>query len=129
MRAEDLSAHLIKALLERNAALDPADIEDIIWGCVQQTLEQGFNIARMASVLAGVPYTVSGQQPESKQLPLPSHHQPHYHHHPATVAAQQAAAIAATTQLQAQLGSHYYRHLAASAAQQLQPPLSTNSSL
>lgn len=61
VRAEDLSAHLIKALLERNAALDPADIEDIIWGCVQQTLEQGFNIARMASVLAGVPYTVSAQ--------------------------------------------------------------------
>ncbi len=61
VRAEDLSEHLIKALLERNAALDPADIEDIIWGCVQQTLEQGFNIARMASVLAGVPYTVSAQ--------------------------------------------------------------------
>ncbi len=61
VRAEDLSAHLIKALLERNAALDAADIEDIIWGCVQQTLEQGFNIARMASVLAGVPYSVSAQ--------------------------------------------------------------------
>lgn len=61
VRAEDLSAHLIKALLERNAALKPKEIEDIIWGCVQQTLEQGFNISRMASILAGVPYTVAAQ--------------------------------------------------------------------
>jgi acetyl-CoA acyltransferase len=61
VRAEDLSALLIKALLERNEALNAADLEDIIWGCVQQTLEQGFNIARMASVLAGVPYSVSAQ--------------------------------------------------------------------
>ena len=60
-RAEDLSADLIKALLKRNAALNPAEIEDIIWGCVQQTLEQGFNIARMASILAEVPHTVSSQ--------------------------------------------------------------------
>ena len=61
VRAEDLSAHLIKALLERNSALKPKEIEDIIWGCVQQTLEQGFNISRMASILAGVPYTVAAQ--------------------------------------------------------------------
>jgi len=61
VRAENLSAHLIKALLQRNESLNPKDIEDIIWGCVQQTLEQGFNIARMASVLAGVPYTVAAQ--------------------------------------------------------------------
>jgi acetyl-CoA acyltransferase len=61
VRAENLSAHLIKALLKRNESLNPKDIEDIIWGCVQQTLEQGFNIGRMASVLAGVPYTVAAQ--------------------------------------------------------------------
>jgi acetyl-CoA acyltransferase len=61
VRAENLSAHLIKALLQRNESLNPKDIEDIIWGCVQQTLEQGFNIGRMASVLAGVPYTVAAQ--------------------------------------------------------------------
>lgn len=61
VRAEDLSAVLIKALLERNSAIDPNDIEDIIWGCVQQTLEQGFNIARMSSILAGVPHSVSAQ--------------------------------------------------------------------
>lgn len=61
IRAEDLSASMIKALLERNPSIKPAEIDDIIWGCVQQTLEQGFNIARMASVLAGVPHTVSAQ--------------------------------------------------------------------
>ncbi len=61
VRAENLSAEVIKALLARNAALNPKDIEDVIWGCVQQTLEQGFNVARMASLLAGLPHEVSGQ--------------------------------------------------------------------
>ena len=61
VRAEDLSALLIKSLIERNDALDPNDIEDIIWGCVQQTLEQGFNVGRMAAILAGVPHSVSAQ--------------------------------------------------------------------
>lgn len=61
VRAENLSAHLIKALLERNEALDPKQIEDVTWGCVQQTLEQGFNVGRMAGVLAGLPYTVPAQ--------------------------------------------------------------------
>ena len=56
IRAENLSAHLIKSLMERNQALDVAEVEDVIWGCVQQTKEQGFNIARMASVIAGVLY-------------------------------------------------------------------------
>ncbi len=46
VRAEELSAELVKALLQRNAAVDPEAIEDVIWGCVQQTLEQGFNVAR-----------------------------------------------------------------------------------
>ena len=60
-RAENLSAHLIKALMKRNEAVSPKEIEDVIWGCVQQTLEQGFNIGRMASVLAELPYTVPAQ--------------------------------------------------------------------
>ena len=46
VRAETLSAHLMEEILKRNPALDPADIEDVIWGCVKQTKEQGFNIAR-----------------------------------------------------------------------------------
>lgn len=58
VRAEDLSAHLMKSLLTRNPAVESSAIEDIYWGCVQQTLEQGFNIARNAALLAGVPHSV-----------------------------------------------------------------------
>ncbi|MCU4676587.1 acetyl-CoA C-acyltransferase FadA [Catenovulum sp. 2E275] len=59
VRAENLSAHLIKTLLERNPDVPPNEIEDVIWGCVMQTLEQGFNIARNASLLAGLPKSVA----------------------------------------------------------------------
>jgi acetyl-CoA acyltransferase len=55
VRAETLSAHLMSKLVERNPNLDPNDIEDIIWGCVQQTKEQGFNIARNAQLLTNIP--------------------------------------------------------------------------
>lgn len=58
VRAEDLSAHLMRSLLSRNAALQESAIDDIYWGCVQQTLEQGFNIARNAALLAEIPHTV-----------------------------------------------------------------------
>ena len=61
VRAEELSAHLIEGLLERNGQLDPADVEDVVWGCVQQTLEQGFNIAKNASLMTSLPRTVAGQ--------------------------------------------------------------------
>jgi len=61
VRAENLSAHLIEALLDRNPAVDPAALDDIIWGCVQQTLEQGGNIARNSAMLTRVPATVSAQ--------------------------------------------------------------------
>ncbi len=59
VRAESLSAHLMNALLERNPNLDPSEIEDIIWGCVQQTKEQGFNIARNAQLLTDIPRSTS----------------------------------------------------------------------
>ncbi|MEP0355198.1 acetyl-CoA C-acyltransferase FadA [Paraglaciecola sp.] len=55
VRAETLSAHLMSKLVERNPNLDPSEIEDIIWGCVQQTKEQGFNIARNAQLLTDIP--------------------------------------------------------------------------
>ncbi|WP_428771871.1 acetyl-CoA C-acyltransferase FadA [Vibrio sp.] len=58
VRAEELSAHLMKGILARNPQVDPGDIEDIYWGCVQQTLEQGFNIARNAALLAGLPIEI-----------------------------------------------------------------------
>lgn len=58
VRAEDLSAHLMRAVLSRNPALDAKAIDDIYWGCVQQTLEQGFNVARNAALLAEIPHSV-----------------------------------------------------------------------
>lgn len=61
VRAENLSAALVNELLKRYPAVQPAEIEDVIWGCVQQTLEQGFNIARQIALLAGLPHSVSGQ--------------------------------------------------------------------
>jgi acetyl-CoA acyltransferase len=61
VRAENLSAALIQALLRRNPAVEPGKIDDVIWGCVSQTLEQGKNIARNAALVAGLPHTVPAQ--------------------------------------------------------------------
>src|ERR1700755_1281775 len=61
VRAEDLSAYLIEALLDRNAALDPAEIDDVIWGCVNQTKEQGWNVARMITLMTRIPHSVPAQ--------------------------------------------------------------------
>ncbi|OQP34853.1 acetyl-CoA C-acyltransferase FadA [Pantoea latae] len=58
VRAEDLSAHLMRELLSRHPALEAASLDDVVWGCVQQTLEQGFNIARNAALLAEIPHRV-----------------------------------------------------------------------
>lgn len=61
VRAEDLSAELMRSILKRNPNLNPAEIEDIIWGCVQQTLEQCYNIGRNAQLLTEIPKTVPAQ--------------------------------------------------------------------
>lgn len=61
IRAEELSAHLMREILKRNPKLNPGEIEDIIWGCVQQTLEQCYNIGRNAQLLTEIPKTVSAQ--------------------------------------------------------------------
>ena len=61
VRAENLSAELINKLLARNPEVNPADIEDVMWGCVNQTLEQGWNVARMLMLLTDIPHTVAGQ--------------------------------------------------------------------
>lgn len=61
VRAETLSAKLITGVLERNPKIDPAEVEDVIWGCVNQTLEQGWNIARMASLMTPIPHTAAAQ--------------------------------------------------------------------
>jgi acetyl-CoA acyltransferase len=54
VRADDLSAHVIAALVERSG-IEPALIEDVVWGCVQQQGEQGSNVGRTAALLAGLP--------------------------------------------------------------------------
>jgi acetyl-CoA acyltransferase len=54
VRADDLSADLLAALLQRTGVPATA-IEDIHWGCVKQQAEQGFNIGRMAALIAGLP--------------------------------------------------------------------------
>lgn len=60
-RAEDLSADLINGLFARNEKLNPAEVEDVIWGCVNQTKEQGWNIARMMSLMTVIPHEAAGQ--------------------------------------------------------------------
>jgi acetyl-CoA acyltransferase len=61
IRAEELSAHLMREILKRHPLLNSGEIEDIIWGCVQQTLEQCYNIGRNAALLTDIPKTVSAQ--------------------------------------------------------------------
>ena len=61
VRADDLSVGVIKGLLARNEALDPAEIDDMIWGCVLQRGEQGMNLARMIVLNAELPHTVPAQ--------------------------------------------------------------------
>ncbi len=58
-RPDDLAAIAIKAAVER-AGIDPATIEDVVLGCAQPELEQGLNVARIASLRAGLPMTVPG---------------------------------------------------------------------
>jgi len=60
VRADDLAALPLKALLERNRGLDPARIDDVIYGCANQAGEDNRNVARMALLLAGLPETVPG---------------------------------------------------------------------
>src|SRR5438105_2610572 len=57
VRADDLSADVLKALLEKTG-VSPVEVEDIHWGCAKQQGEQGFNVGRMAALIAGMPVTV-----------------------------------------------------------------------
>jgi acetyl-CoA acyltransferase len=59
VRSEDLSAHIIKALVDRTG-IDRHVIEDVRWGCVQQQGEQGFDIARIAALAADLPIETGG---------------------------------------------------------------------
>jgi acetyl-CoA C-acetyltransferase len=54
-RPDDLSALIIKSVLDKVPALDPKAVEDVIWGCGQPGGEAGYNVARVAAILAGLP--------------------------------------------------------------------------
>jgi 3-oxoadipyl-CoA thiolase len=60
VRADDLGALPLKALLERNPGLDPAAIEEVFYGCANQAGEDNRNVARMSLLLAGLPASVPG---------------------------------------------------------------------
>ena len=60
MRVDDLAAHPIKALMQRNAGVDWGSVDDVIYGCVNQAGEDNRNVARMAGLLAGLPVEVAG---------------------------------------------------------------------
>ncbi len=60
VRADDLAALPIKALIARNASVDWAAVDDVIYGCANQAGEDNRNVARMAALLAGLPVEVPG---------------------------------------------------------------------
>jgi len=61
VRADDLAAHVLRALLERHPDLDPTSIADVYLGCANQAGEDNRNVARMAALLAGLPPSVPGE--------------------------------------------------------------------
>lgn len=61
VRTDDMAALVLKKLLEKNPSVDPAAIGDVILGCANQSGEDNRNVARMALLLAGIPYTVPGE--------------------------------------------------------------------
>lgn len=61
VRADELSVNVIKGLLARNEKINPAEIADVIWGCVLQRDEQAFNMGRNLVLRAGLPATIPGQ--------------------------------------------------------------------
>src|SRR5271156_6725593 len=60
MRADDLGVQCVTAIRDRNPALDPAEIEDVVFGCANQSGEQSLNVARMIGLLSGLPVDVAG---------------------------------------------------------------------
>src|ERR1700726_3732835 len=60
IRADDLAAIPITALMARNAGVDWAALDEVVYGCANQAGEDNRNVARMALLLAGLPYSTSG---------------------------------------------------------------------
>ncbi len=61
VRTDDLAAIPIRELMKRNPTVDPSAIEDLIFGCANQAGEDNRNVARMALLLAGLPWSVGGE--------------------------------------------------------------------
>jgi acetyl-CoA acyltransferase len=61
VRTDDLAAFVLKKLMEKNASIDPAAINEIILGCANQAGEDNRNVARMALLLAGLPYSIPAE--------------------------------------------------------------------
>ncbi len=60
-RADDMGAHVIKALVDRNSSVDWEAVDDVIMGCANQAGEDNRNVARMSLLLAGLPWKVPGE--------------------------------------------------------------------
>ncbi len=60
-RPDDLAATVIRAVVERAPGLDPREIDDCVIGCAMPEAQQGLNMARIATIRAGLPYDVPGQ--------------------------------------------------------------------
>ena len=61
VRPDDLAAHVIAALMDRNPTLAGADVEDVVWGAVNQAGEDNRNVARLAALLGGLGIETGGQ--------------------------------------------------------------------
>mgnify|MGYP001386908583 FL=1 len=61
VRTDDLGAIVMKELVSRNPSLNTEEIEDILYGCANQAGEDNRNVARMCSLLAGLPYSIGGE--------------------------------------------------------------------
>ncbi len=61
IRADDLAALPIEALMKKNSGIDPESIDDVLLGCANQSGEDNRNVARMALLLAGLPWKVPGE--------------------------------------------------------------------
>tara|TARA_B110000285_G_C15112011_1_gene611684 strand:- start:1012 stop:2217 length:1206 start_codon:yes stop_codon:yes gene_type:complete len=61
IRTDDLGALVLKELIKRNDSIDPKAIKDVIMGCANQAGEDNRNVARMSSLLAGLPWSVPGE--------------------------------------------------------------------
>ncbi len=61
VRTDDLAAHVLKSLMLKNNTVDPSAINEIIMGCANQSGEDNRNVARMALLLAGLPYSITAE--------------------------------------------------------------------